>query len=56
MLIRLEEMTLPLLQEYYRGFQMDADVLMDMSRFREYRYDPRVIRMDDRYYVTWCNC
>ncbi|MBR3272428.1 MAG: GNAT family N-acetyltransferase [Clostridia bacterium] len=43
MLIRLEEMTLPLLQEYYRGFQMDADVLMDMSRFREYRYDPEQV-------------
>ena len=38
--VHLREMTLALLQEYYRGFQMDADVFMDMSRFREYRYDP----------------
>lgn len=22
---------------------------------REYRYDPRICRMDDRYYITWCN-
>lgn len=22
---------------------------------REYRYDPRVVYMDGRYYVTWCN-
>ena len=22
---------------------------------REYRYDPRVLKMDDKYYVTWCN-
>ena len=22
---------------------------------REYRYDPRVCRMDGKYYVTWCN-
>ncbi|WP_059049256.1 glycoside hydrolase family 130 protein [Paenibacillus senegalimassiliensis] len=22
---------------------------------REYRYDPRVVKIDDRYYITWCN-
>lgn len=22
---------------------------------REYRYDPRVVKIDDKYYVTWCN-
>lgn len=22
---------------------------------REYRYDPRVCKIDDRYYVSWCN-
>ena len=22
---------------------------------REYRYDPRVLKLDDKYYVTWCN-
>jgi beta-1,4-mannooligosaccharide/beta-1,4-mannosyl-N-acetylglucosamine phosphorylase len=26
----------------------------EISRF-EYRYDPRVVFLDDRYYVTWCN-
>ena len=22
---------------------------------REYRYDPRVLKIEDKYYVTWCN-
>jgi len=22
---------------------------------REYRYDPRVVKIDDKYYVSWCN-
>ena len=22
---------------------------------REYRYDPRVVKIDDKYFVTWCN-
>lgn len=22
---------------------------------REYRYDPRICRIDDKYYITWCN-
>lgn len=26
----------------------------ELSRF-EYRYDPRALWLDDRYYVTWCN-
>ncbi|MGW8226500.1 MAG: glycoside hydrolase family 130 protein [Anaerolineales bacterium] len=26
----------------------------EISRF-QYRYDPRVVWIDDRYYVTWCN-
>ena len=26
----------------------------ELSRF-EYRYDPRVVWLEDRYYVTWCN-
>lgn len=37
--ISLEKTSLSRLREYYRGFQMDPDVFMDMSRFREYRYD-----------------
>ena len=26
----------------------------EISRF-QYRYDPRVLWLEDRYYVTWCN-
>lgn len=26
----------------------------ELSRF-EYRYDPRVVWIEDRYYITWCN-
>lgn len=26
----------------------------ELSRF-EHRYDPRVVWLDDRYYITWCN-
>jgi beta-1,4-mannooligosaccharide/beta-1,4-mannosyl-N-acetylglucosamine phosphorylase len=26
----------------------------EIGRF-EHRYDPRVVRLEDRYYVTWCN-
>jgi beta-1,4-mannooligosaccharide/beta-1,4-mannosyl-N-acetylglucosamine phosphorylase len=26
----------------------------ELSRF-EYRYDPRVVWLEDRYYITWCN-
>jgi beta-1,4-mannooligosaccharide/beta-1,4-mannosyl-N-acetylglucosamine phosphorylase len=29
--------------------------VQDVSYF-EYGYDPRVIWLEDRYYVTWCNC
>ncbi len=28
----------------------DAEILS-----REYRYDPRVVFIEDRYYITWCN-
>ncbi|MCL6459350.1 MAG: glycoside hydrolase family 130 protein [Gorillibacterium sp.] len=31
-------------------FQGDAEVIK-----REYRYDPRVCFIEDRYYITWCN-
>lgn len=31
-------------------FGGDLDVIV-----REYRYDPRVCFIDDRYYITWCN-
>jgi len=32
------------------SFTGDADVIV-----REYRYDPRVCKIDGRYYVSWCN-
>ena len=51
----------------HRGFSKDAiDWQLDpapiewqylnsaLSQF-EYRYDPRVVWLEDRYYVTWCN-
>ena len=53
--------------DIYAGFSKDGihwEINHEPIRFicedgeigrREYRYDPRVIRMDDRYYVTWCN-
>lgn len=31
-------------------FEGDPEVTV-----REYRYDPRVCKIDDRYYITWCN-
>lgn len=32
------------------SFRGDAEVTL-----REYRYDPRVTRIGDRWYITWCN-
>ena len=47
--IRLQPMERALLHEYYKGFAMDADIFMDMSRFREYIYSPeRVEAYGDR--------
>lgn len=31
-------------------FQGDPEIIT-----REYRYDPRVCKIDDRYYISWCN-
>lgn len=31
-------------------FEGDEEIIK-----REYRYDPRVIKIEDRYYITWCN-
>ena len=41
--VRLAEMTLPLLDEYYRGFEMDPDIFADMSRFKAYVYAPEKV-------------
>ncbi|RPF48418.1 beta-1,4-mannooligosaccharide/beta-1,4-mannosyl-N-acetylglucosamine phosphorylase [Hydrogenoanaerobacterium saccharovorans] len=32
------------------AFGGDAEITV-----REYRYDPRVCKIDDKYYITWCN-
>ena len=39
--VSLHEMDLPLLQAYYRDFQMDLDRFMDMAQYREYVYAPK---------------
>lgn len=50
----------------FAGFSRDGihwDIRHDPIRFEgdpvvtrfEYRYDPRVCKIDDRYYITWCN-
>ena len=31
-------------------FEGDEEVIQ-----REYRYDPRVCKIEDKYYITWCN-
>lgn len=31
-------------------FEGDEEIIK-----REYRYDPRVCKIDDRYYISWCN-
>ena len=53
--------------DIYAGFSKDAihwEINHDPIRFegadpeilnREYRYDPRVCFIEDRYYITWCN-
>ena len=53
--------------DIYTGFSKDAihwEISHEPIKFvgddpeilkREYRYDPRVCKIEDRYYVTWCN-
>lgn len=56
--------------DIYAGFSKDAihwDINHEPIQFitpegfdpeitkREYRYDPRVVWIEDRYYITWCN-
>lgn len=36
--IRLCEMTKELARQYYKGFEMDPDLFMDMEKFRPYVY------------------
>ena len=35
-------------------WQPDNDKVRDISNF-QYAYDPRVVWIEDRYYITWCN-
>lgn len=38
--ITITPMTRPLCHEFYRGFENDPDIFMDMSRFTAYEYTP----------------
>lgn len=46
-MVSLQDITLELAHEYFKDFQSDPDIFMDMDRFVEYRYSPRVV---DAYY------
>ena len=41
--IALTPMTRPLCHEYFRGFENDPDIFMDMSRFAPYEYTPEKV-------------
>ena len=41
--VSLQRAELGLLQEYYRQFETDPALFMDMSRFAPYRYDPHKV-------------
>ena len=45
--ITLTPMTRPLCHEYFRDFENDPDIFMDMSRFAPYEYTPEWV---DRYF------
>lgn len=45
--IALTPMTRPLCHEYFRKFEADPDIFMDMGRFTPYRYTPE---WADRYF------
>lgn len=47
--ISLHDVTLALTHEYYKDFQNDPDIFMDLSRFAEYHYNPAVV--DARYHA-----
>ena len=37
------------------SFEADDDRVVEIQEVFEHAYDPRVVWIDDRYYVTWCN-
>lgn len=45
--ITLTPMTRPLCHEYFRGFENDPDIFMDVGRFTPYEYSPERV---DRYF------
>lgn len=45
--VTLAPMTRPLCHEYFRGFENDPDIFMDMSLFAPYKYTPERV---DRYF------
>lgn len=45
--ITITPMTRPLCHEYFRGFENDPDIFMDMSLFAPYKYTPERV---DRYF------
>ena len=38
-MIELKKITQDLIREYFKDFESDSDISMDMSKFSEYRYD-----------------
>ena len=47
--VTLQPMTRALCHEFYRDFENDPDIFMDMSLFKPYRYDPEQV---DRYFAA----
>lgn len=39
-MISLHEVTLELMLEYYREYKNDPDIFMDMTKFKEFHFDP----------------
>lgn len=38
-MIEFKKITQDLIREYFKDFESDSDIYMDMSKFSEYRYD-----------------
>lgn len=48
-MISLHEITPELMHQYYRQFESDPDLFMDMSQYTPYQYDPE--KVDARYHA-----
>ena len=42
-MISLHEITPELMHQYYRQFESDPDLFMDMSQYTPYQYDPEAV-------------